>query len=143
MTGLRPGPSRRRPPTRLRVRGPGVPRPGPQQPSGRAIANGAARPATRRPDPDETVRYGLRVAAGYAWRSVAVAVAVYLVFVALGRLHFVAISVFVGLLITALLRPLTDLAGARLATPSPGVGALPGSTAASARWQSLRETDPA
>src|SRR4030095_7043603 len=30
-------------------------------------------------------------------------------FVALGRLHFVAISVFVGLLITALLRPLTDL----------------------------------
>ena len=54
------------------------------------------------------MRYGLRVAAGYAWRSVAVAVAVYLVFVALGRLHFVAISVFVGLLITALLRPLTD-----------------------------------
>ena len=108
MTGLRPGPGRRRPPTRLRVRRPGVPRPGPQPPSGRPIANGAARPAARRPDPDEAVRYGLRVAAGYAWRSVAVAVAVYLVFVALGRLHFVAISVFVGLLITALLRPLTD-----------------------------------
>ena len=66
-------------------------------------------PPPRKPDPDEAVRYGLRVAAGYAWRSVAVAVAVYLVFVALGRLHFVAISVFVGLLITALLRPLTDL----------------------------------
>ena len=109
MTGLRPGPGRRRSPTRLRVRRPGVPRPGPQPPSGRPIANGAARPAARRPDPDDAVRYGLRVAAGYAWRSVAVAVAVYLVFVALGRLHFVAISVFVGLLITALLRPLTDL----------------------------------
>jgi len=109
MTGLRPGRGRRRPPTRLRVRRPGVPRPGPQPPSGRPIANGAARPVARRPDPDEAVRYGLRVAAGYAWRSVAVAVAVYLVFVALGRLHFVAISVFVGLLITALLRPLTDL----------------------------------
>jgi predicted PurR-regulated permease PerM len=81
------------------------------------VANGASRPApdpvehrsADRPPPDEAVRYGLRVAAGYAWRSVAVAVAVYLVFVALGRLHFVAISVFVGLLITALLRPLTDL----------------------------------
>jgi predicted PurR-regulated permease PerM len=73
------------------------------------VAAGVARRPAERPPPDEAVRYGLRVAAGYAWRSVAVAVAVYLAFVALGRLHFVAISVFVGLLITALLRPLTDL----------------------------------
>jgi predicted PurR-regulated permease PerM len=34
---------------------------------------------------------------------------VYLVFVALGRISFVAVAVFVGLLITALLRPLTDV----------------------------------
>jgi predicted PurR-regulated permease PerM len=89
-----------------------VPAPGPRPAIRPASANGAARPPVRpappRRDPDEAVRYGLRVAAGYAWRWVAVAVAVYLVFVALGRLHFVAISVFVGLLITALLRPLTD-----------------------------------
>lgn len=71
-------------------------------------------PSAQRPPPDEAVRYGLRVAAGYAWRAVAVAVAVYLVFVALGRLHFVAISVFVALLLTALLRPLTDLLARRL-----------------------------
>ena len=118
MTGLRPGPGRRRPPTRLRLRRPAVPGPGPRPPSRGASANGAARPPERRApqrrDPDESVRYGLRVAAGYAWRSVAVAVAVYLVFVALGRLHFVAISVFVGLLITALLRPLTDLLARRI-----------------------------
>ena len=42
------------------------------------------------------------------------ALAVYLVFVALGRVSFVAVSVFVGLLITALLRPLTDLLARRL-----------------------------
>ncbi len=100
MTGLRPGPGRRRPPTRLRLRRAGVPGPGPRLPARGATANGGARPPERRApqrrDPDEAVRYGLRVAAGYAWRSVAVAVAVYLVFVALGRLHFVAISVFVG-----------------------------------------------
>ena len=118
MTGLRPGPGRRRPPTRLRLRRAGVPGPGPRLPARGATANGGARPPERRApqrrDPDESVRYGLRVAAGYAWRSVAVAVAVYLVFVALGRLHFVAISVFVGLLITALLRPLTDLLARRM-----------------------------
>ena len=118
MTSVRHGPGRRRPFPGLRPRVPGprgaVAGAVPRSP---AIANGAARPTPDpverrtpdRPPPDEAVRYGLRVAAGYAWRSVAVAVAVYLVFVALGRLHFVAISVFVGLLITALLRPLTDL----------------------------------
>jgi predicted PurR-regulated permease PerM len=89
--------------------------PAPQAPT----ANGAAHevparpvadhPAAEWPHPDDAVRYGLRVAAGYAWRSVAVAVAVYLVFVALGRISFVAVAVFVGLLITALLRPLTDV----------------------------------
>jgi predicted PurR-regulated permease PerM len=70
-------------------------------------------PADRVP-PDEAVRYGLRVAAGYAWRTIAVAAAVYLVFVALGRVSFVAVAVFVGLLITALLRPLTDWLSRRL-----------------------------
>jgi predicted PurR-regulated permease PerM len=80
-------------------------------PAGPAVDRGAL---DRRPHPDDAVRYGLRVAAGYAWRSVAVAVAVYLVFVALGRLSFVAIAVFVGLLITALLRPLTDLLARRM-----------------------------
>jgi putative heme transporter len=123
VTDVRHGPGRRRPFLGLRPRVPGrnapVARPAPREP---ASANGRPRPpvpAERRrpvdrPPPDEAVRYGLRLAAGYAWRSVAVAIAVYLVFVALGRVSFVAVSVFVGLLITALLRPLTDLLARRL-----------------------------
>jgi putative heme transporter len=117
VTSVRRGPGRRR---SLRGRGPRVPglrgsiaRLAPREP---ASVNGTPRqvavPAydtAHRPPPDEAVRYGLRVAAGYAWRSVAFAVAVYLVFVALGRVSFVAVAVFVGLLITALLRPLTDV----------------------------------
>ena len=58
------------------------------------------------PAPDDTVRYGLRVAAGYAWRLIVLAVAVYLVFVMLGKLTVVAIAVFVGMLISVLLHPL-------------------------------------
>jgi putative heme transporter len=115
MSSIRHGPGGRGPfpgvrPRLSRLRGPA-----PQAPT----ANGAAHevpaspvpdhPAAEWPHPDDAVRYGLRVAAGYAWRSVAVAVAVYLVFVALGRISFVAVAVFVGLLITALLRPLTDV----------------------------------
>ena len=70
-------------------------------------------PVPRRPRsaPDDAVYYGLRVTAGYAWRLVVVAVAVYLVFVVLGTLAFVAVAVFAGLVITALLRPLVDLLG--------------------------------
>jgi predicted PurR-regulated permease PerM len=59
--------------------------------------------------PDATVHHGLRVTAAYAWRLIVVAVAVYLVFVALAKLTLVAVAVFVGLVITALLRPLVDL----------------------------------
>lgn len=120
MTSVRSGPGRRGVSSDSRPRLPGlragglIPRPSADagDDADGALAPepaSAPPPPVRRPPPDEVVRYGLRVAAGYAWRSVAVAVAVYLVFVALGRLHFVAISVFVALLITALLRPLTDL----------------------------------
>ena len=120
MTSVRPGPGHRGATFGPRLRLPGR-RGGPDR-RPQVGANGASPPAVPargrlpgdRPPPDEAVRYGLRVAAGYAWRSIAVAVAVYLVFVALGRLHFVAISVFVGLLITALLRPLTDLLARRM-----------------------------
>jgi putative heme transporter len=59
--------------------------------------------------PEEEVRYGVRVAAAYAWRIMVLAVAVYLVFVVLAKLTLVAVAVFVGLVISALLRPLVDL----------------------------------
>lgn len=137
VTNVRPGPGRRGPSPGLRAQLPGlrggiarlVPRPSAAKaartdpaPGDPSPTNGSSVPAPKpaerrqvdRPPPDEAVRYGLRLAAGYAWRSVAVAIAVYLVFVALGRVSFVAVSVFVGLLITALLRPLTDLLARRL-----------------------------
>ncbi len=59
--------------------------------------------------PDSSVNHGLRTAAAYAWRLIVVAVAVYLVFVMLAKLTLVAVAVFVGLVIAALLRPLVDL----------------------------------
>jgi predicted PurR-regulated permease PerM len=59
--------------------------------------------------PDATVHHGLKITAAYAWRLIVVAVAVYLVFVALAKLTLVAVAVFVALVITALLRPLVDL----------------------------------
>jgi predicted PurR-regulated permease PerM len=63
----------------------------------------------------DAVHHGLRVAAAYAWRLIVLAVAVYLVFVVLAKLTLVAVAVFVGLVITALLRPLVDLFARALA----------------------------
>lgn len=76
-------------------------------------AHKGATSAVQRPAPaapEEAVRYSLRVAAGYAWRLIVIGAAVYLVFVALGRLTFVAVAVFVALVIAGLLRPVVNLA---------------------------------
>ena len=68
-------------------------------------------PASSGPDArsGDTVHQGLWVTAAYAWRLIVVGVAVYLVFAVLAKLTLVAVAVFVGLVITALLRPLVDL----------------------------------
>ena len=58
---------------------------------------------------DHEVPYQLRMAAAHAWRLIVIAVAVYLLFVVLAKVTFVAVAVFVGLVITALLRPVVDL----------------------------------
>ena len=58
---------------------------------------------------DDAVQYGLRVATAYAWRLIVLGVAVYLVFFVLAKLTLVAVAVFIGLVISALLRPLVDL----------------------------------
>jgi len=63
---------------------------------------------------DEGVHHGLQITAAYAWRLIVVAVAVYLVFAVLAKLTLVAVAVFVGLVITALLRPLVDLLSSRM-----------------------------
>lgn len=82
--------------------------------SGAPLPPGTSSPADNTvrghgPPPEEEVRYGIRVAAAYAWRLIVLAVAVYLIFVVLAKLTLVAVAVFVGLVITALLRPLVDL----------------------------------
>jgi putative heme transporter len=77
-----------------------------------AVESDAARPTTATSgsrDADAAVRYGLRVSAGYAWRIIVVLGLVYLIALALHRVQFVVISVFVGLVITALLRPFTNV----------------------------------
>lgn len=58
---------------------------------------------------DDAVPHGLSVAAAYAWRLIVLAVGVYLVFAVLSKLTLVAVAVFVGLVISVLLRPLVDL----------------------------------
>jgi predicted PurR-regulated permease PerM len=55
------------------------------------------------------VPHGLSVAAAYAWRLIALAVGVYLLFAVLSKLTLVVVAVFVGLVISVLLRPLVDL----------------------------------
>ncbi|MEU6312652.1 AI-2E family transporter [Streptomyces sp. NPDC047014] len=45
----------------------------------------------------------LRTAASYAWRLLVVGTAVYVVFAVLGRFHEIAVAVFLGLVVTALL----------------------------------------
>ena len=64
--------------------------------------------------PDAGVHEGLRITAAYAWRLIVVAVAVYLLFAVLAKLTLVAVAVFVGLVISALLRPLVDLFSRRM-----------------------------
>lgn len=59
--------------------------------------------------PDRDVHPDLRITAAYAWRLIVIAVAVYLIFAVLAKLTLVAVAVFVGLVIAALLRPLVDL----------------------------------
>ncbi|MFI1197858.1 AI-2E family transporter [Streptomyces sp. NPDC020883] len=51
----------------------------------------------------------LRLAAAYGWRLLVVGAAVYVVFIALGRFHLVTLAVFLALVLTALLEPLTKL----------------------------------
>src|SRR5262249_15490578 len=58
---------------------------------------------------DAEVSPALRLAAGYVWRIALLLVAVYLLFVQLARVEAVAVAVFVALVASAILYPLTRL----------------------------------
>ncbi|MFF0424579.1 AI-2E family transporter [Streptomyces sp. NPDC004520] len=62
------------------------------------------------PGTPPTVSPFLRTAAAYAWRLLVVGLLVYGLFTVLGRFHEIGVAVFLGLVITALLRPVADLA---------------------------------
>ncbi|WNO75461.1 MULTISPECIES: AI-2E family transporter [unclassified Streptomyces] len=56
----------------------------------------------------------LRTAAAYSWRVLVVGALVYAVFSILGRFHEIAVAVFLGLVVTAMLRPIADLLARRM-----------------------------
>ncbi|MFF3941752.1 AI-2E family transporter [Streptomyces phaeofaciens] len=68
-----------------------------------------ARPLGRHDGEEPRVPHVLRAAAAYAWRIIAVGVVVRVAFSVLGQFHRVAVAVFLGLVITAVLRPVADL----------------------------------
>ncbi|MEU7062481.1 AI-2E family transporter [Streptomyces sp. NPDC046161] len=74
------------------------------------IRTAARRARGRHPDPGPSAVAPLLVTlAGYAWRILVLAAFAYAIFVVLGRFHEVAVAVFLGLVVTAMLRPLADL----------------------------------
>ncbi|MFC5803538.1 AI-2E family transporter [Streptomyces formicae] len=88
-----------------------------------------AGPGTRpgRTGGEPLVSPALRVAAAYSWRLLVVGTVVYGVFSVLGRFHEIAVAVFLGLVVTALLRPTAGLLARRLPRPLAVAVALIGS----------------
>ncbi|WP_208030188.1 AI-2E family transporter [Streptomyces cyanogenus] len=70
----------------------------------------------RVPPAERTVPW-LRVAAAYAWRLILVGAAVYGVFIVLGNFQLIAVALFLALVVTSVLRPLTDLLARFLPRP--------------------------
>ncbi|MER5740892.1 AI-2E family transporter [Streptomyces sp. NPDC002262] len=59
----------------------------------------------------------LRTAAAYAWRLLVVGLLVYALFALLGRFHEIGVALFLGLVVTALLRPVADVVARGLPRP--------------------------
>lgn len=104
-------------------------------PSRRALRS-VTRPAARTPGSQHAppgqwsgprVNAALQTAAAYSWRILVVGAVVYGVFSALGRFHEVAVAVFLGLVVTAMLRPVADLLARLLPRPLAVAVALIGS----------------
>lgn len=68
----------------------------------------------------------LRTAAAYAWRIIAVGVVVRVAFSVLGQFHRIAVAVFLGLVITAVLRPVAGLLARFMPRPLAVAAALIG-----------------
>lgn len=95
--------------------------------TGTAARNPGARQEPLHPRFTPCVNPTLQTAAAYAWRILAVGAVVYAVFSALGRFHEVAVAVFLGLVVTAVLRPVADLLARMMPRPLAVAVALLGS----------------
>jgi predicted PurR-regulated permease PerM len=84
------------------------------------------RPEPRTPVAERTVPW-LRIAAAYAWRLILVGIVVYGVFGLLGSFQLIAVAVFLALVITSVLRPVTDVLARVLPRPLSVAVALVGS----------------
>ncbi|MEU7277778.1 AI-2E family transporter [Streptomyces sp. NPDC045431] len=75
--------------------------------------------AAGRDDPEAGVRVypPLRSAAAHAWRVLVVGALVYTLFALLGRFHEIGVAVFLGLVVTAMLRPAVDIVARALPRP--------------------------
>ncbi|MGW3006935.1 AI-2E family transporter [Streptomyces sp. NPDC001155] len=69
----------------------------------------AAAPRPRPVPAAERVVPWLRVGAAYAWRLILIGIVVYGVFSVLGSFQLIAVALFLALIVTSVLRPLTDL----------------------------------
>lgn len=97
------------------------------RPGSTGRAGAGAAPSWTESRAERTVPW-LRVAAAYSWRLIVVAVVVGGMFTVLGRFQLVAVSLFLALVVTAVLRPLADLLnrvlGRRLSVAVALVGSL-------------------
>ncbi|MEW2626007.1 AI-2E family transporter [Streptomyces sp. NPDC048106] len=91
-----------------------------------AAAPRPAPPEPPEPTAERTVPW-LRVVASYAWRLILVGIVVYGVFSILGSFQLIAVALFLALVITSVLRPLTDLLNRVLPRPPAVAVALVGS----------------
>jgi predicted PurR-regulated permease PerM len=77
-------------------------------------------------DAESRVPGVLRTAAAYAWRLIAVGIVVRFAFSVLGQFHRIAVAVFLGLVITAVLRPVAGLLARFMPRPLAVAAALIG-----------------
>ncbi|MFC9926187.1 AI-2E family transporter [Streptomyces sp. NPDC127190] len=84
------------------------------------------RPEPSAPVAERTVPW-LRIAAAYSWRLILVGAVVYGVFSVLGSFQLIAVALFLALVVTSVLRPLTDLLARVLPRPLSVAVALVGS----------------
>ncbi|MFF5854581.1 AI-2E family transporter [Streptomyces sp. NPDC012751] len=110
-------------------------RPGPRRSGSTVLGSRPAHtvrlPVPPRPEPpappaERTVPW-LRVAAAYSWRLLLVGAVVYGVFSVLGSFQLIAVALFLALVVTSVLRPLTDLLARFLPRPLSVAVALVGS----------------